>query len=218
MISVSRIMTAKYVVAISLFLLATFGSYAQDSISKRCMLWDEPYDYSFGLTYGWSNASNSIKGIEWRCRWFGVDLEFDKGFYEIGSQKYYLKESQMMVNFDGDDRNGTITNDRLGAIGYCMIVPSAHFRYFSFGLGVGLSIYSWLFIGVPESGIGGKEIGRLWPRLRVKPVLSGHIPLFCNSMVLSFKMGYDMEIQQLDGLPCKVKDGFAFNLGLSKAF
>jgi hypothetical protein len=213
-------MAAKFFVAMAFFLSLVFNANAQDSTFRRCLLWDEPYNYSIGLTYGWSNASNAIKGIEWRCRWFGIDLEFDKSFYEINPQKYYLKKELHLITIvDGQEVFLEIKNDRLGSIGYYMIVPSAHFRFFSLGLGVGCSHYAWSSIMVPEGGRVGWPYSDTFIRPRVKPVLSGHFPIAHNSMVISLKVGYDMEFPQvIEGYPFKVKDGLSFGIGLSKTF
>ena len=212
-------MAAKFFVAMAFFLSLVFNANAQDSTFKRCLLWDEPYNYSIGLTYGWSNASNAIKGIEWRCRWFGIDLEFDKGFYEINPQNYYLKELHIIKIVDGQEVFHEIKNDRLGSIGYYMIVPSAHFRFFSLGLGVGCSHYAWLFIEESEGGRGGSQSGLTFIRPRVKPVLSGLFPIVHNSMVISLKVGFDMEFPQIiDDYPFQVKDGLTFSIGGSKTF
>lgn len=206
------------------FILAFFATInwaaAQDDQKHRFVLWDEPYDYALGVSYGYSPVSHSTVGIDWKCRWFGVSVEFGPGVHpikvnEAESVQYFMENNNYSTHADNFRVQGFARN-------YFMLSLNAHLRYFSVGIGWGFTDWSRLIeadIDAENSGFHALVSSRMVPQfVFLRPYVEGHIPIFNNMLVLSPKVGLGFDVY-LDSVKIpRINHGLYVGLALLKTF
>ncbi len=206
-------------VTITLLIMAPLSLNAQDSLGRRCIFWAEPYRHSIGLTYGYSKTAGGVKGIEYRCRWFGIGAEVNNGFRMID-----INGSEIADLYRSEASLYQLENIKVYGFSqhYFMLSVSGHFRYFSIGVGWGANEWNFVSDGwvsafniEVHTPIGRSlQMTHYW----LRPFVEGHIPLLNNKIILSPKIGYNISLHYKEIEAFKLNNDLYYGIGLSKTF
>lgn len=146
-----------------LFQSVTNYTGAQHLDKSRFILYDQPYDFSFGLKFGNSIHSPFFLGSEINCRWFGIGFEVNpfvmwRPENYLSLYPYFLQER--IVAFD----------------------VHAHFRYLSIGCAYGMISYS----------CSNDSIFAYEKAVFFRPFVTVYVPLSENGFMLNATIGYEV--------------------------
>lgn len=196
---------------------------AQGERKSRFVLWDEPYDYALGVSYGYSDMSRSTIGLEWKCRWFGVGVELGTGVHPIN-----IHDAEIAQYIIDANRFAGIHDIRVQGFSryYFMLNISAHLRYFSIGIGWGATEWNFTAEGNIESAFVrthatfnlniNNRSGSLHPNYWLRPYIEGHLPLFDNKLVVSLKVGTGFALNFSEIYAFKLNYGMYYGVGILK--
>lgn len=213
----------KRLLSIMVFLSAVNLVIAQEDRKSRFVLWDEPYDYALGVSYGYSDMSRSTIGLEWKCRWFSVGVELGTGVHPIN-----IHDAEIAQYIIDANRFAGIYNIRVQGFSryYFMLNISAHLRYFSIGIGWGATEWNFIAEGNIESAFSrghttfnihsNTRSGRLPLNYWLRPYIEGHLPIFGNKLVVSLKVGTGFGLNFNEIYAFKLSYGMYYGVGILK--
>ena len=158
---------------------------AQNAQKEYKLVWNEPYDFAVGVSYGYSDISRSAIGFDLKFRKFGLGAELSTGIHPIN----YTYPGVLTEEIINDLPLARIDNVRIQEFSHYsfMLYANAHLRYFSIGLGCGISDWGLVW-NCPVHHSNYWTYTRK-PSFWLRPYIEGHLPIFNNKLILSPKIG-----------------------------
>lgn len=163
---------------------------AQNAQKEYKLVWNEPYDFAVGVSYGYSDISRSAIGIDLKCRWVGLGAELSTGIHPI-NYTYPEVLTEQIINANPLARIDNVEIQEFSRYSF-MLYVNAHLRYFSIGIGWGLNDWGWVEnydVELLSVQTRGASYVYREPSYWVRPYIEGHLPIFNNKLILSPKIG-----------------------------
>lgn len=158
---------------------------AQNAQKEYKLLWNEPYDFAVGVSYGYSDISRSAIGIDLKFRKFGLGAELSTGIHPI-NYTYPEVQTEQIINANPLARIDNVRIQEFSRYSF-MLYANAHLRYFSIGLGCGIS--DWTLVWNYDLHHSNYCTYTRKPSVWLRPYIEGHLPIFNNKLILSPKIG-----------------------------
>ena len=158
---------------------------AQNAQKEYKLVWNEPYDFAVGMSYGYSDISRSAIGIDLKCRWVGLGAELSTGIHPI-NYTYLEVQTEQIINANPLARIDNVRIQEFSRYSF-MLYANAHLRYFSIGLGWGIS--DWTLVWDYDLHQSNYSAYTREPSFWLRPYIEGHLPIFNNKLILSPKIG-----------------------------